>query len=100
MMTVEALIEALRQYPSDMKVLVRSYELGYDSIKKLEIKTLVNNPTDHNYEGNFITWTAREGLATREGWLQDKIDIDESEREARFDGLLLVGDSRSGFLSD
>ncbi len=99
MMTVEELIEELRKYPADMKLLVRSYELGYDPIKKLELMNLTPNPTDHEYEGNMITWDHREFLASskKDGWGFETIEINESDQKARFEGLVLVGDSRSSY---
>lgn len=96
-MTIEELINALVKYPSGMQVFVRSYEQGYDPLKKMETMSLINNPTDYDWEGNVITLEQREHLAAARGWGLEVIELNPSEKNTRFDGLVLVGDSRSSY---
>lgn len=96
-MTVEELIDELRKYPPILNVVVRSYELGYDTIKSLEIMSLTPNPTDHNYEGNIITYQQREYLSEADSWGWEKTEHCETVVKNRFDGLVIVGDSPSPY---
>jgi hypothetical protein len=91
-MSVKELITLLSQHPDDLPIFIRSYELGYDEVEKIDAIELIANPTEHDYEGNFVTVSHRE-FQTKKVWHQDPYPMSDSEKP--ISGLLLTGDSRS-----
>ena len=91
-MTVKDLIKQLSDYPDNFEVMVRSYELGYDQASELKTLELTSNPTDNEYEGNFIPTEDRENLI-KGGWSQH-ILYPIKETEKTFKALVIIGDSR------
>ena len=50
-MTISELIEQLKKYPSDMRVVIPGYEGGYDDIKHFQEEAIMLNFNDNSYEG-------------------------------------------------
>ncbi|GAA4649274.1 hypothetical protein GCM10023116_15480 [Kistimonas scapharcae] len=91
-MTIKELIQHLSKHPDDLHVMVRAYEQGFDIVSQLERATLFKNPTDHEYEGNFIYQDDRKILKSRRLFGQDVYPMQENEEI--LDTLILHGDSR------
>ena len=47
-MTISELIEQLKKYPSDTRVIIPGYEGGYDDIKEIQEEAIVLNFNDPN----------------------------------------------------
>ncbi|MBW8333196.1 MAG: hypothetical protein K0M40_14315 [Prolixibacteraceae bacterium] len=53
-MTVAELIEKLKQMPQEALVITEGYEDGYDTIKKVSIISIEENPKSEWYLGKYI----------------------------------------------
>lgn len=53
-MTVAELIEKLNQMPSDALVVAEGYEDGYDTIKRVSLIAVEENPNQEWYVGKYI----------------------------------------------
>lgn len=53
-MTVAELIEKLKQMPQDALVVAKGYEDGYDTIKKVSLIVVEENPKIEWYYGKYI----------------------------------------------
>lgn len=53
-MIVSQLIQQLQTLPQDALVVTESYEDGYDTIKKVSVKTVVENPQQEWYLGKYV----------------------------------------------
>ncbi len=53
-MTVAELIEKLKQMPQDNLVITEGYEDGYDTIKKVSLIAIEENPEIKRYLGKYI----------------------------------------------
>lgn len=53
-MNVTELIRILKQMPQDALVVAEGYEDGYDSIKKVSLVSVEENPEKEWYLGHFI----------------------------------------------
>lgn len=56
-MTVAELIEKLKQMPQEALVITKGYEDGYDTIKKVSIISVEENPKKEWYLGKYIDST-------------------------------------------
>jgi hypothetical protein len=52
-MTVKELIEALKKQPQDKKVVIRSYDSGYDEAKYLEFVQVKEDPDHPWWNGSY-----------------------------------------------
>ncbi|MVN22384.1 hypothetical protein [Mucilaginibacter arboris] len=53
-MTVSQLIQKLQTLPQDALVITEGYEDGYDTIKKISLISIEENPKKEWYLGNYI----------------------------------------------
>jgi hypothetical protein len=53
-MTVQELIQQLQNFPQDVLVVTEGYEDGFDTIKKISIIRVEENPKKEWYVGKFI----------------------------------------------
>ena len=66
-MTIQELIAELQKYPEDMQVLLDGYEYGFDNVKDVLVMNLTENPSEWDFEGQYITSDQRDGQMSK-GW--------------------------------
>ena len=89
--TVRELIIELQKYPQHLNVLVDGYELGYDPIKQLDVMELVQNPTTHDYEGQYISLEHRE-YQKEASWGEPRIPDRVGEEKYPMNSLVITAD--------
>lgn len=61
-MTVSQLIQKLQTFPQDALVITEGYEEGYDTIKKVSLIPVEENPENEWYLGKYIDSEEAEGI--------------------------------------
>ena len=78
-MTVKELIAELQKYPEDMQVLVDGYECGFDPVKDVGVMNLIENPSDSDYEGLYLTSEDRN--VQKISWLEPIPERDNEDQK-------------------
>ena len=62
-MTVKELINILATMPQEVLVVTEGYEDGYDSVKKVSLISVEENPQKEWYVGKYIETTESDGVS-------------------------------------